>query len=81
MWKASKSSKNFVATLVRSSQDAEKALALNGQKLKDRTIAVKAVSAESWSGNGSKRIRMASLPWTVTDEQIVEFFYGSKEEL
>jgi len=65
---------------VRSSQDAEKALALNGQKLKDRTIAVKAVSAESWSGNGSKRIRMASLPWTVTDEQIVEFFYGSKVE-
>jgi len=65
---------------VRSSQDAEKALTFNGKKLKDRTIAVKAVSVGSWSGNGSKMIRMSRLPWTITEEQILEFFYGSKVE-
>ena len=63
---------------VRSAQDAEKALNYNGQKLKDRTVTVKDVSSEQWKGNGSKKIRMASLPWTVSEKQITDFFYGSK---
>ena len=63
---------------VRSAADAEKAVKFSGQKLKDRTVTVKEVKSDQWKGNGSKTIRMASLPWTVTEKQISDLFFGSK---
>jgi len=66
---------------VSNDQEAEKAVAKNGCKMGSRTVGVKkAISKELHYEKllpGSYRLKLTRLPWTVTEEQIKDFLFGS----